>query len=116
MAPLTTNTMHPCIRRRPRIARMPDLLTGLARIEADIGRGSCNSVMLIGMIKSPALPGVRGVDLSPVVLIVALLEMLADQNPHVALQDLTNVPCLSVRQAYHLKKLSYIFYSDHASR
>lgn len=82
MALLTTNTMHPCINHQPRTAPTPDPLTDPARTEADIVQGSCNSVMLIGMTKSPALPGVRGTDLPLVVLIVvALLGLLADSDP-----------------------------------
>lgn len=81
MALLTINTMHPCISRRPRTTRTPGLLTGLARIETDTVQGSCSSVMLTGMTKSPALPAVKDLDLSFAVPIVVPLEMLADQAP-----------------------------------
>lgn len=75
---LTTNTMHPCISRPRRTLQVPDLRTSLARTEAAIVQGSCNSVMLIGMTRSLTLPGAGVVDLFPVAPIMALVEPLAD--------------------------------------
>ena len=55
---LTTNTMHPCIHRRPRpTTQTPGPPTSLARTEAASVRGRCSLVTSIGMNRSPALPG-----------------------------------------------------------
>lgn len=103
MALPTTSTMHPCISRQPQTTRIPGLPTSLARIEADIAQGSCNSVMLIGMSKSPALPGAGDVEPFPVVPIVILVELLADWS--LCASTGLDLCALPVQQAFH-----YTFY------
>lgn len=62
--------------------RVPDLRTSLARIEAVIVQGSCSSVTLIGMSRSPALPGVAGVELLIVGPVEVTVGLLADETPY----------------------------------
>ena len=104
MALPTTSTIHPCISRQPRITQIPGLPTSLAPIEADIVQGSCNSVMLIGMSKSPALPGAGDVKHFLVVPTVTLLELLADWS--VCASTGLDQRALPVQRAFH-----YTFYN-----
>ena len=104
MALPTTNTMHPCISRQPQTTRILGLPTSLAPLEADIVQGSCNSVMLIGMSKSPALPGAGDVELFLVVPIVTLLELLADWS--LCASTGLDQRASPVQQAFH-----YTFYN-----